>query len=139
MPPNKKGFRPKPKATATLKFTDGDYEGAEVVCALRGSMGLYLDMLASTGETAVQAALLERFGNEVLISWNLLGSNDQPLPADGFGMLAVDADFAQSVVSAWIDASVGVPAPLDGESSSGGEALPERSIPMETLSGSPAN
>lgn len=117
-PDFEKGFRPPPKRTATLKFTDGDYAGAEVVCSLGGSVDLVLALSAGTGGVEGMAALLDRFGREVLLSWNIK-DDDGPVPPSGAGLRSQDLDFSQAVVSAWLDAKAGVDGPLGPESSNG--------------------
>lgn len=140
MPPNKKGFRPQPKATATLKFSDGDYEGAEVVCRASGvSMAVYFQLSAGLDSEEQMRNVFQLFGDTILISWNVEDQDGNPRPANGESLLVEDSDFVLAIISAWLDAFVEVSVPLAGASDSGAEALPERSIPMAVLSGSLLN
>lgn len=143
--PQSAGFRPQPNATATLKFS-GDYEGAVIECSLDASVDFYLELVRSGPEAETQeqsfertARRLQRFGDELLLEWNYVDNNGEPVPATGAGILQAPAAFSSAILEAWIEAKVGVSAPLDDESNSSGAALPERSIPMETLSGSRQN
>lgn len=68
-----------------------------------------------------------------IVSWNLEDENDQPVPADYFGLMSQDADFAMALVMAWMDGVLGTPGPL-GRNSNDGMPPEGVSIPMETLS-----
>lgn len=136
----KKGFRPKPNSTATLKFSDGDYEGAEVVCRAGGvPLGTYFQMRAGMDSEEQVRDVFQLFGDTILISWNVEDQDGNPRPPNGQSLLAEDSDFVMAIISAWLSSQVGVSAPLDGASNSGAEALPERPIPMAALSGSLLN
>ena len=136
----KKGFRPKPKATATLKFSDGDYEGAEVVCRASGvPMATYFQMRAGLDSEEQVRDVFQLFGDTILLRWNVEDQDGNPRPANGESLLAEDSDFVMAIIAAWLDARVGVNAPLAGASDSGAEALPGRPIPMAAVSGSLLN
>src|SRR4051812_18980681 len=114
-----KGFRPPAKRTATLKFVDGDYAGAVVVCRVTGSVGLLLSLMRVTNEVEVSAEMFQDFGDQVLEEWNLIGADGKPEAANGKGMLRIDENFAAAIISAWLDARASVPAPLAVASLSG--------------------
>lgn len=67
-----------------------------------------------------------------LVSWNLEDEDDQPVPADYYGLMSQDADFAMTLVMAWMDGVLGTPGPL-GRNSNDGMPPEGVSIPMETL------
>lgn len=67
-----------------------------------------------------------------IVSWNLEDEDDQPVPADYYGLMSQDADFAMTLVMAWMDGVLGTPGPL-GRNSNDGMPPEGVSIPMETL------
>lgn len=123
------GFTPPPKSVAALKFVDGDYAGAKVEVALSASVGLFLAL--SKGATGAEEldALFRRFGDELLLSWNIDDRNGQRRPSTGEGMTQVDTDFAQAIVAAWLSAKATPPTPLE-EPSSDGEKLQAASMTL---------
>ena len=126
------GFYPKPKGTAVLKFLDGDYEGAVVECSLSASINTYLELTKGVATKEELRDLFQMFGDEILISWNVVDRSGGPRPPTGEGMNLVDLNFAQSVISAWAEAIAGVSAPLDAPSGEE-DTSPVESIPMEVL------
>ena len=137
-----KGFRI-PKKTAQLVFLEKDFAGAEVRCKLEISLAAFFSYQRDAqavqevaGDTGAQEALFRRFGDEMLLTWNLEDDDDQPIPATGEGMLALTPRFALRMIEAWL-ASVGdVASPLGGPSNNGA-SLVEPTITTGTLSESP--
>ena len=108
-------FRVPPKRTAILKFTDGDYEGAEVTCSLDVSTGIILDF-QRIGEELSEAdfdALLRKFGRYYLLSWNLEDNDGDPIPATAEGMSVAPTNFTVAMIQAWSDAVLGMSDPLE--------------------------
>lgn len=131
-PSTKVGFQPKPKNVARLHFTDEEYDGAEVTVSLSASVGLYMEMSKGARGTDELNALFHRFGDELLVEWNITDRHGNLRPADGQGMVDVDTDFAQAILSTWLDTKAGVSAPLEEEPSDGDD-MPVPLIAMETL------
>lgn len=104
------------------------YPGLEVRAA---SISIETAMSLS-GEEAITA-----FGN-ALRSWNCERPDGTPVPATLDGFRSLETRFGKALVTAWVDAITGVPAPLDQPSIDG---LPWEagSIPTEVLSGSLAS
>jgi hypothetical protein len=76
---------------------------------------------------------------EHLIEWNLEDPAGDPVPMTVEGLLAnLEEPVLGVILREWYKAATGVTAPLDGPSTSSGPSL-EESIPMETLSASPAS
>lgn len=73
-----------------------------------------------------------------IVSWNLLGDDDQEIPRTVDGFYSLPADFIRELIEAWMQALVSVPAPLEHGSNAGGPSLAE-SLPMEPLSPSQAS
>lgn len=116
-----KGFRP-PKRTATLTFDeDHDYHGAEITVRLDAPMGLLFEL-----ENMAPLEMMQRFGDEVLMAWNLETDDGEPIPATGVGLLTQPPDFGGDLMAAWKDAITGVDGPLGRNSDAGGRSARAR-------------
>jgi hypothetical protein len=74
-------------------------------------------------ETSSEA--LMRFGNDYLISWNVLDPDGNPYPATGDGVCSVhDSGLVTSVMMGWIEAVI-KPAPNLSERYNAGDTLEE--------------
>lgn len=134
------GYVRKPKVYR-LVFDDPDFEGLEIRMRSSVTTGQYLDIeeLISSGQR--DRAAVERMFSvfaDMLVDWNLEDDDGNPVPADLMALYSLDLGFVMSIIEAWTEVMVGVPAPLSN-SSTGGDPLEEASIPMETLSGSRAS
>lgn len=118
---------------------DGDYDGARVQCSSDVSIRTLLRMKRLTDHSDEEAFdLLREFGDTYLLDWNLDGADDKPLPTTGEGFLSLPLPLMFEIIARWA-AALTVPSVPLVETSPGGEPLPEQSIPMVAVSGSPAN
>lgn len=102
-----KGFRP-PKRTATLTFEEGhDYHGAEVSVRLDVPMSVVFEF-----DSLSPADGMRRFGDEILIDWNIEDDDGNPVPATADGLLSQSSDFGLALLDAWKESAAGVPTPL---------------------------
>jgi hypothetical protein len=127
-----------PENVYRLTFADPPYAGLEVT--LRGfSMGYVLASRAaarSGGDNGADPVAEEiDLLVESIEGWNA-EKGGVPVPPTRENILAQDPKMVKAIIREWMAAVTGVPAPLDGASTSG-EPSPEASIPMETLSPSP--
>lgn len=110
-----------PVQEAVLDFEDGPYEGAEVRCSLDISLDAYLAYQRFADEEPEGKELRElfhRFGEEVLIGWNI-EEGGEPVPATGDGMVQRPITFMIAVLSGWLRAVSASPEelpPPDGAS-----------------------
>lgn len=129
-----KGFKPKRKQFK-LEFDDApDMEGCEVL-ARRVPLGKLLEFqeLASKPGNEGFREMLTIFASAI-IAWNVEDDDDQPVAPNLDGLLSQEDTFVSAVMAAWQTGQAGVPAPLDGASSSG-ETSPDLQIPMTPLDG----
>lgn len=125
--------------TFELDFEGTELEGLKVVCR-RPS----LDALAYAAEMQGQQLSPATFRDLVrhfadgLVSWDLEGDDDAPVPATYEQLIKQDEEFLTDLLDAWYPAVQGVDRNLDDGSSSGDPSL-EASIPMEPLSASQAS
>lgn len=124
------------KKTVTVELTEGDFAGARAVCAADLSLGTYLAFTRGTDDVEKGEHVLQRFGREILIDWNLDDKDGDPLPANESGLMSVPIDLASALLKGWNEAMSGVPAPL-GETSPDTLPLPAQPIPMVPLSANP--
>lgn len=125
------------KETKTLRWIEGDYAGAVVVCRAEGSIGL-ARLFTRTAESLEERYVrFERFGKEVLLSWNLDDDDDEPFPANGEGMNAIPPSLAWEIVERWIDTAPDqtlgdIPADLDSATKSGDTSKTQNSSPQKS-------
>lgn len=131
------GYKREPKHYR-LKFEDPDMAGLEVV-AKSIKLRDFLDISMAAAKVAANptgatddADLMYRQFADALVSWNLLGDDDQPVPATYEGMQGLELDFVLEVIHAWMEAIASVNPTWRGPSSSGG-TFPEESIRMDPL------
>jgi len=122
-----RGFRI-PEKTAHLTFED-DYEGAEVWVRLNVSFGEFLK-IQQTNTEEDYGEMAQRFGDVMLVSWNLENDDGSPISADADGMMAIPVEFATMIVNEWVAATTGIPDPL-GEGSDGLNTLAEASTVLD--------
>lgn len=104
-----------PARTVVFKFENTDYEGAEVKARLDVPLSMFLQIQdAIDSEKALD--VFTPFGDMVLESWNIVDRNEEPIPADGKGMLEITVPFATLLMSEWAKAVGELPAPLERKS-----------------------
>ncbi len=107
-----------------IAFEEGhDLYGAELECWRDPGLDLALDVLAFLRKDSVAPtefrAIVRRFGDGALISWNILDRQHSPMPANGAGLLKQDRSFIRQVMTAWIVEAVTPSAPLVATSADG--------------------
>lgn len=116
-----------------LDFEGTEYDG--LVVNVRGlTTGEYLELVTLTGATTDNNNETEKLLKLLathLVSWNLQ-DGDTPVPATFEGLSANDLAMNMSIINAWTDAMVNVPADTEKKSLPGEPSL-VGSIPMETL------
>ena len=122
------------KPVYRLRFDGDEFDGLEVT-AKSLPLGEFLElqrMQAKAGtDPDVAEQVIGRMAH-VLISWNLLDDDDQPVPCTFDGIKAQDLPFVLAIFQAWMEAVAGVPNHSPASSNDGGTSL-EPSIPMEPL------
>lgn len=119
-----------PRRTAFVTFEEGHtYHGAEITLSLDVAAAVLFEM-QSFGDLdgSERADMIRRFGDEVLIKWNL------EAPANGDGLLAQPMAFVNVVFEQWIEAQ-GLDAPLAEPSTGTTQSARARS----TLRAMPSN
>ncbi|UOZ10548.1 hypothetical protein [Amycolatopsis sp. WQ 127309] len=146
------GFKAKRK-TLTLKFTDPDYDGFEVVMRRMtiDDTFTFNDYELREWEAKVRAgdipkaeidARMQEMWEglaDAVVSWNLEDDRDNPIPVSVAAIRGQDPDFFWTLVRAWIMAML---IKVDDDTkapSSDGKPSEELQIPMEPLSGSRAS
>ena len=102
-----------PERTLHLTFEGTQWAGVEVIARLGISVAIYLEIkrLVDTDDTM---ALTQVFGDSMLIAWNLVDANAEPIPTTGKGMNSLpDIGLALRIVNLWIQAVAGVTIPLE--------------------------
>lgn len=138
----------RPKKVYKIVFEQKGMAGLEVR-ARSVSLGQILDLvnLAELADPNRRANMLDDMGKlkhlfeglaSALVDWNLEDEDGTPVPATLEGLYSQDMEFGLDVALAWMDAVMGVSAPLERPSSSGGPSL-EASLPMDVSSASPAS
>ena len=88
------------RRTALLVF-EGDYKGLEIRTRLDVPLGLFLEI-----QTMVEANqskdILEKFGNEILLSWNLQ-EEGKDISADAEGVLQLPLELSTLLIEKWTE------------------------------------
>lgn len=111
-----------------------DYPGLEVQVRTL-SLGQLLDARSRADDEDGTKRMVDLFA-ERLISWNLEDEDEQAVPATLDGIRDQDDDLILALIARWQEAMRGVPAPLDGASSSGATTEAESrlaELPSESL------
>lgn len=136
------------RKTYRLSFEDEDMDGL-VIRARSLPMRKFLDMATfdksllqdgaelSREDVKVLTDLFDDFAS-VIIEWNLIDDDDQPIPVSCDSLLDQDPGWVLRVFMAWMQAIASVPTPLV-QRSSVGTPFPEDSIPMAPQSTSLAS
>jgi hypothetical protein len=95
------------RKTQTLELT-GDYEGGEVVVVASAPMS-FLFQISGMDESGMkeQEALVRRFGDDLIVSWNLVDEDGNDIPANGDGAASLPSDIFNAIVTAWTQAIAG--------------------------------
>lgn len=144
----------RPATVYKLIFEDGDELAGLEVRVRSMTTGQLMDLTKAagrlTGLSGGQVQLDDLTGDDLaaldllfggfaaaLVEWNLEentgGGSPRPVPATLEGIRTQESPFILRLVTEWMKAAGGTPAPLAGRSTSG-ETPPGLSIPMEPLS-----
>lgn len=134
------GFR---RRTFVLEFEDPSFGGLEVrtrsasLDDLMRMQELMNTMIGRPEHEADRRELYDRLGGSdqypgLIISWNLLDDNGQPVPTDPESLTKEEWPLIRNICRAWVAALIDVPRPLSLPSSDG-DRLAGLSIPMQTL------
>jgi hypothetical protein len=144
--PAAKGFKPQ-RTLYKLDFTGTELEGLQATVR-SVSMGQLLQLMENadavsrlqqlderSDAAAIAARLRELFAPlaRVLVEWNLLDDDDQPVPANLEGLLTQDLDFLTKLMTAFGTAMTQAPPPLRASSPSGASS-PEEQTAAAALS-----
>jgi len=136
--PAAKGYKPQ-RRLYKLDFSETEHAGLEVTARGTSMAGLLqlmeiadgLEELMESDEQAdageLAARMREMFAPfaRVIVSWNLLGDDDEPVPASLDGLLAQDPEFVGFILSAYIQGMSQAPPPLPASSPSGASSQAE--------------
>jgi hypothetical protein len=127
------GYKRNPKIYQLTFDETTDYPGLEVQVRTL-TMGQLLSVWTAEGG-AGSARTFELFMDR-LVSWNLEDEQGLPVPITREAVEAEDDDLVNAIIKRWTDAVLGVPAPLDAGSNSGGPSVAESTlaeIPSQSL------
>lgn len=113
-----------------VRFEGTEYDGLEM------SMGTLSvkeileveELMSGDDSKPTFVALVARLARAIQ-DWNLEDEDGNPIPVTEDALMGFEVKLINTVVSAWVNAIVGVPAPLENDSTSGGKSL-EESIGM---------
>ena len=103
------------RRTALLVF-DGDYEGLEIRTRLDVPLGLFLD-IQTMAEANQSKDVLEKFGNEILLSWNLQEEGND-VPANAEGIMQLPLELSTLLIEKWTEVVAKPEDPLSDQSNS---------------------
>ena len=97
-----------PRRQAILTFPDGhDYEGAEIHARLDVDVRTFFELQnigedSTAGETKTA---FERFGSEIVKSWNLCDDDGENISPDAEGFLSLPPAVCIAIIGAWAEAA----------------------------------
>ena len=124
------GFKP-PRRMARLTFDDPEWAEAEIKCFFDISFETFFEyqkiISGAVNDGSEIGAIVRRWGDDVLSSWNLLAEDDTPLAATGENMVRLPFTATTMIMRGWLQAMTEVPRPLGQVSNNGdtSEVLPE--------------
>ena len=96
--------------TETFDDIEG-YEDVEVECVVGMSLGKYLQLgeMNEAGssddnpfdKTVKFAGSAKEWAENVLVKWNLVDADDEPIPADGTGFLMLPSELSGAILARW--------------------------------------
>ena len=96
--------------TETFDDIEG-YPGVEVKCVVGMSLGKYLQLgemneAGSSDDNALDKAVKfagssREWAEDVIISWNLVDEDDEPIPANGAGYLMLPPELSGAILKRW--------------------------------------
>ena len=116
------------RKTVTLTFDEGELAGLEVVCDASVSVEtmLFFQRLATNVDVAGAAEAFHRFGDEILMEWNLEIEGLGAIAPTGDGFLSLPMAICMEILNRWGEAIGGVAAPLGAPSSNGKRSAASR-------------
>jgi len=103
---NRNGTKPfiVPRRQAVLTFPEGhDYEGAEINARLDVDVRTFLELQNISDDSSASDTRLafERFGNEIVMSWNLCDDYGDEITPDAEGFLSLPPAVCVAIIGAW--------------------------------------
>lgn len=126
------GFKRNPKIYNLVFDETTSWPGLEVQVRTL-TMGQLVSVWSGEGGTS--AKTFDLFMSR-LVGWNLEDEDGNPVPVTREAVEAEDDDMVVAIQKRWTDAVLGVPAPLGGDSNSGGPSAVESvltEIPSQSL------
>ena len=95
---------------AKLVFPDSDYAGLEIIAKLDVSVAVYLEMqnMTATENAMEMKTALKKFGDDILIEWNLQDEDGSEVEANADGFMTLPPKIAVDIMKSWSDACGGV-------------------------------
>tara|TARA_Y100000593_G_scaffold92787_1_gene185506 strand:- start:2716 stop:3063 length:348 start_codon:yes stop_codon:yes gene_type:complete len=91
---------------ALLAFPDGhEFEGAEIRAKLDVDIGTFLQIQSMTENATAEEtrSVFEKFGDDIVLEWNLHDEDGKPVPSNGKGFLSIPPNIATAIISAWAE------------------------------------
>jgi hypothetical protein len=121
---------------ARLEFDESSgYDG--LVVDVRTSLPLEVVLEAQSWGSENVREFVDKFGDLILLDWNLNDTDGTELPATKEGLMKADTDLLAVITNAWIGEIGATPPPLE-ETSPNGVSLEELPDKTEVLSENPS-
>lgn len=90
-----------------LRFPEGhEFEGAEIRAKLDVDVGTFLQFQRMGEEgvtTEEQMSVFSRFGDDIVLEWNLHDEDAKPVPSNGDGFLSLPPTICIAIIGAWAE------------------------------------
>ena len=89
-----------------IEFPEGhEFEGIEIRARLDVELNMLLEFQAMSeeGSSEMSRTVFTKFGDDVLLEWNVHDEDGKRVKADGAGFLTLPMAMAQAVITSWIE------------------------------------
>ena len=94
------------RRTAKITFPDNhEYAGLEMECKLDVDLQTFLEIqaMAESATPDGNAGVYTKFGEDILVNWNLEDEDGTPVSACGSGFLTLPPNVAGAIITAWTE------------------------------------
>jgi len=150
--PAAKGYKPK-RTLYKIDFSETEHAGLEVTARGTSMAGLF-DLLETAGQVEdleqldenadakeIREKLQKLFAPfaKILVAWNVLDDDDEPVPASLAGLMSQEPQFVAFILEHYCKAMTQAPPPLPASSPSGGSSQAELAAMAAQSSGLPSS
>ncbi|ANS03207.1 hypothetical protein [uncultured Mediterranean phage uvDeep-CGR2-KM18-C74] len=84
---------------------DSEFHGAEIRAKLDVDIGTFLELqkMSENAGSEQTSEGFRRFGDEIVLEWNLADEDARPVPSNGEGFLTLPPNICTAIIAAWAE------------------------------------